>query len=93
MVGPAAQNAALQIITPNEMRGQVTALYLLVFNLVGFGFGPWVVGLLTDLFFGEANLRYSMALTAALMGPLAAFIIWRGIKPYAASVIQARAWS
>jgi MFS family permease len=93
MVGPAAQNAALQIITPNEMRGQVTALYLLVFNLVGFGFGPWVVGLLTDTFFGEANLRYSMAVTAAVMGPLAAFIIWRGIKPYAASVIAARAWS
>jgi MFS family permease len=93
MVGPAAQNAALQIITPNEMRGQVTALYLLVFNLVGFGFGPWVVGLLTDSFFGEANLRYSMALTAAVMGPLAALIIWRGIKPYAASVVAARAWS
>jgi MFS family permease len=93
MIGPAAQNAALQIITPNEMRGQVTALYLLVFNLIGFGMGPWLVGLFTDTFFGEQNLRYSMALTAAVMGPLAALIIWRGIKPYAASVLQARAWS
>ncbi len=93
MIGPAAQNAALQIITPNEMRGQVTALYLLVFNLIGFGMGPWLVGLLTDTFFGEANLRHSMALTAAVMGPLAALIIWRGIKPYAASVVAARAWS
>jgi MFS family permease len=93
MIGPAAQNAALQIITPNEMRGQVTALYLLVFNLIGFGLGPWVIGLLTDAFFGEPNLRYSLALTAAVMGPLASFIIWRGMKPYAQSVIRARAWS
>ena len=93
MMGPAAQNAALQIVTPNEMRGQVTALYLLVFNLIGFGLGPWVIGLLTDVFFGEPNLRYSLSLTAAVMGPLASLIIWRGMKPYAASVIRARAWS
>jgi MFS family permease len=93
MIGPAAQNAALQIITPNEMRGQVTALYLLVFNLIGFGLGPWLVGALSTYYFGEPNLKYSMALTAAVMGPLASFIIWRGIKPYAQSVIRARAWS
>src|SRR5690606_2684158 len=90
MLGPAAQNAALQIITPNEMRGQVTALYLLVFNLIGFGLGPWLVGLLTDVFFGEANLRYSMVATTSIMGPLATYIIWLGMKPYAASVIRAR---
>ena len=39
MLVPAPQNAALQIITPNEMRGQVTALFLFIFifNVVGFG--------------------------------------------------------
>jgi hypothetical protein len=30
-------NAALQIITPNQMRGQITALFLFVFNIIGFG--------------------------------------------------------
>jgi MFS family permease len=93
MIGPAAQNAALQIITPNQMRGQVTALYLLVFNLIGFGLGPWLVGALSTYWFGESNLRYALALTAAVMGPLASFIIWRGVKPYAASVLRARTWS
>jgi hypothetical protein len=35
LVGP--MNAALQIITPDQMRGQITALFLFVFNIIGFG--------------------------------------------------------
>jgi MFS family permease len=85
-------NAALQIITPNEMRGQVTALYLFIFNFVGYGLGPSFVAFLTDHFFGEANLRYSLSVGNALMGVLAPFTLWLGLKPYAESVIRARAW-
>ncbi len=40
MVGAPSQNAALQIITPNEMRGQVTALYLFMFSVIGSGLRP-----------------------------------------------------
>jgi MFS family permease len=86
MLCPGPQNAALQIITPNEMRGQVTALFLFIFNFVGYGLGPSFVAFLTDQFFGEANLRYSIAVGSAIMGPLAAATIWWGLKPYAASV-------
>jgi hypothetical protein len=32
LVGP--MNAALQIITPNQMRGRVAALYLFIFNII-----------------------------------------------------------
>src|SRR5262249_27423306 len=32
---PAPLNAALQVITPNQMRGQITALFLFVFNVIG----------------------------------------------------------
>jgi MFS family permease len=92
MLGPGPQNAALQIVTPNEMRGQVTALYLFVFNFVGYGLGPSFVAFLTDHFFGEANLRYSLSIGAAVMGPLAAATIWRGLRPYAESVVRARSW-
>jgi hypothetical protein len=49
LMGP--MNAALQIITPNQMRGQITALFLFVFNIIGFGLGPTVVALLTDFVF------------------------------------------
>lgn len=93
MLLPGPQNAALQIVTPNQMRGQVTAFYLFVFNAVGFGFGPTFVALLTDhVFRNEALLRYSLVATAAVMGPLASLSIWSGLKPYARSVRQARQW-
>jgi hypothetical protein len=44
-------NAALQIITPNQMRSQITALFLFVFSIIGFGLGPTVVALFTDYVF------------------------------------------
>ncbi len=92
MLSPGPFNAALQIITPNQMRGQVTALFLLVFNVIGFGLGGTIVASFTDFFFGdEAMLRYSMAATSVLLGPIAIVSYWLGLKPYARSVRQAEA--
>jgi MFS family permease len=88
-----AQNAALQIITPNEMRGQVTALFLFIFNTFGTGIAPLVIGLVTNHVIGsEAKVGESIALTAAVLGPLAVLITWSGLKPYGRSVARARAW-
>jgi MFS family permease len=93
-LGPGPQNAALQVITPNQMRGQVTALFLAVFNLIGFGLGPTFIALLTDYLFGaDSFLPYSLALAAAILGPIAVYVIWRGLKPYGESVVRARAWA
>jgi hypothetical protein len=94
MLSPGPQNAALQIITPNQMRGQITALYLFIFNAVGFGAGATVVAFVTDHVFGnESKVGYSMATVGAVLGPIAALLIWAGLKPYAASVLRAREWS
>jgi MFS family permease len=92
MLAPGPQNAALQIITPNEMRGQVTALFLFIFNFIGYGLGPSVVAFLTVHFFGDANLRYSLSVASAVIGPLAAVTIWWGLKAYGDSVRRARAF-
>jgi MFS family permease len=87
-----AQNAALQIITPNEMRAQITALFLFIFNTFGSGLAPLIVGVVTDRVIGsEAKLGASIALTAAVFGPLAILITWSGLKPYARSVAEAAA--
>ncbi len=92
VVGP--QNAAIQVITPNEMRGQITALALFIFNVIGFGLGPTVVATLTDTMFGEAHLRYALSTTAVILGPLAGLSIWWGLKAYGRSVAHAaKAWS
>ncbi len=94
MLLPGPQNAALQIVTPSEMRGQVTAFFLFIFNVVGFGFGPTFVALLTDhVFRSDALLRDSLATTAVIMGPLAALSIWWGLKAYGQSVVRARSWT
>ena len=75
---------ALQLITPNEYRARMTAIYFFVVNLVGLGFGPMLIALLTDnLFQDESALRYSIAIVTAAALPLAAIILTWGFKGYA----------
>lgn len=75
---------ALQLITPNEYRARVTALYFFIVNLVGLGFGPMLMALLTDHLFGfDGALRYSIALVTGVALPLAAIILTMGFKAYA----------
>ena len=91
-IGTGPLNAAFQSIVPNEMRGQITASFLFVFT-VGAALGPPFIGWLNDSVFADPNaVRYSLALTHALFGPLAAFIFWKGLKPYAQAFDRARAW-
>jgi len=80
------QNAAIQRITPNEMRGQVTAVYLFMFIAFG-ALGSQLVGSLTQrVFHSDADLWKSLAVTAVIMMPLAAFALSLGIKPYGREV-------
>lgn len=68
--------AALQRIFPNQVRGQVSALFLFLLNLGGLTLGPLMPGLLNDrLFHSEQMLGPSLALTigAAAVLMLAAF--------------------
>lgn len=75
--------AAISAVTPNRMRAQVTALYLLCINALGFGVGPWLIGQLTDSLFGAPHLlRYSISLTAACALPLALLLLWRALGQY-----------
>jgi len=81
------QNLTIQEITPNQMRGQMTGLYLMMFIAVG-SLGPFLAGFLTDHLFGhDTDLWKALSLIAALF-PIAAFVMSRGIKPYAAEVAR-----
>jgi MFS family permease len=80
------QNAAIQLITPNAMRGRVTAIYLFMFIFFG-AFGGQMIGSVTQRVFGsDADLWKSIVLTASILLPIAAFIISRGIRPYGREV-------
>ena len=93
LIGVGPQNAALQVIVPNEMRGQVTALFLFLFTMIGMGIAPTAVALLTDYVYrDEAKLRYSLMTMHAVLAPLAAYVFWRGLGAYGRAVAHARSW-
>lgn len=78
-----AAAAALQDISPNQMRGQITAIYLFATNMVGIGLGPTVVALITDrVFHDDLALGQSIMLTVACSGPLAIVFLMMARKPY-----------
>lgn len=96
LIGTAAigsQAAALTLVTPNQMRGQVTALYMFVFNVIGYGLGPVLVALCTDFVFGhESDLRFSMLAIALLIAPAGALVLTLGIKPYGRAYMRTKNW-
>lgn len=90
--GPVA--AGLQALTPNQMRAQVSALYLFCVNITGLALGPVLVGLLTDnLFDGPAGIRYSLALTAVILTPPAIVLLLLGRRHFETGARSALAWS
>ncbi|WP_284734594.1 MFS transporter [Sphingosinicella terrae] len=82
LAGAVPQNAAIQRIAPNEMRGQVTAVYLFMFTFFG-ALGSFVIGLVADVVVGDpARLWLAILITAAIFMPAATFFMYRGIRPY-----------
>jgi len=55
--------AAVQHLAPSHMRTTASASFLFINNLIGIGFGTWVLGRMSDLLsaqYGEESLRYSI---------------------------------
>jgi MFS family permease len=75
--------AALQVIFPNQVRGQVSALYLFILNLGGLSLGPLMPGVFTDRLFGDPKMiGASLALTIVLAGALMLLIVSATLRPY-----------
>lgn len=75
--------AAIQEIMPATMRGQASAVYLFVVNLVGLGLGPTAVGLATDyLFADEARVGASLLLCMTVSHLLSAALLWVSARNY-----------
>lgn len=84
---PVATSAAgLQLMAPNQMRAQVTALFFLAMNLLGITGGASLVAVLTDYLFGDAlKVGYSMSVACALSGICGvAMLVW-GRKHFSAT--------
>lgn len=87
-------SAAFQAITPNEMRGQISAVFLFVINLMGFGFGPTSIALITDYVLrNEARIGTSITLVVVIALPLALLMMAACLRPYRQSLKEAEAWT
>jgi MFS family permease len=90
-VGSAA--AALLAITPNPMRAQVSAIYLLVVHLLSSGLGPTAVALVTDYVFrDDLAVRYSLIAVGVPAMLAAAALLWGGLRPYRRSWDACEQW-
>ena len=76
--------SALQLVTPNEMRGVIVGAYVVTTNVIGLALGPTLVAASTDYLFGDpAAVAWSLALVSVAVGPAAIAILSVGMKPYA----------
>ncbi len=73
----------LNQITPNQLRGQVTAFYALATGLVSLSLGSASVGLLSDMVFhGPTGLAQSLACVFAFSGVASIVVITIGWSAY-----------
>jgi hypothetical protein len=83
-------SSALQVITPNPLRAQMTAIYFFIGNLVASGLGPTIPALLGDYVFRDpAMLRYSLFAVEAVVLPLSLLCLYAGFGAYRTSVQRA----
>ena len=70
-------------ITPNQIRGQVIAIYFFVISMAGYTLGPTSVALLTDYVFQDEGLiRYSISIVALVAGTIGVFAGFKCIPHY-----------
>ena len=82
IAGAVPQNAAVQRVAPNAMRGQVTAIYLFMFTFFG-AMGSFTVGVVQDYVIGvEADLWKALVITASVLLPIATLCMVKAIRPY-----------
>ena len=79
--------AAMQMLAPNQMRAQVSALFLLISNLIALGIGTTLVALLTDRWFGTPKaVGESMAVVNAVATLAAVALLWLGCRHFRLSL-------
>lgn len=70
------QAGTLQLLTPANMRGRMSAIYLLVANIAGMGIGPLVIGFCSEhVFSGPTSLGQALALITGVAITLSLVIL------------------
>jgi spore maturation protein SpmA len=84
---------AINQVTPNQYRAQVSAVYLFVVNALGLGVGPTLVPLLNDhLFHDPLKIRFSLIIVV-FCAAVAAIILLMIVRPvYRQKVVESASW-
>ncbi len=76
---PACYATALNLVTPNELRGVGVAFFSATAGLIGVGGGPILIAYLAEsLFGGPSDIGLGLATMVGVCCPLAAAILWAG---------------
>src|SRR5690606_26301448 len=81
--------AGIQMITPERLRGIMSACFLGVVTLVAVGMGPTLIGLITDYVFGDENaLSSSLLVMTLIMTMVGAATAWISRPPVKAAMAK-----
>ena len=74
----------IQTVTPGNMRGVVSGVYVATSNILGLALGPTMVAATTDYVFQDpAQVHLSLALVSVIVAPIAFILMASGMKPLA----------
>ena len=79
----ATSAAAMQLASPPHMRAQVSALFLLISNLIGMAIGTTLIALITDYVFkNDLSVGLSVSIVGGVATLFAGFIIRSGLTVF-----------
>jgi MFS family permease len=88
---PGLSNAALQAISPNRLRGQMIAVYLICVSFLSYLFAPLIIGLMNDYVFGrEDAIGLSLSSLAFVNYAIAAVCLYLCLDPLKDAVSRVR---
>ncbi len=80
---------ALQLVTPNRLRAQISAAWMLFLNIITAGLGPTAVGWINDAVFGDPlAVGQSIAIVNTASVALGGVILWLTWKPFQQAVAR-----
>jgi MFS family permease len=86
---PLSYAAVSHMMSPGQ-RAMGAALLNLFMTVLGAGFGPFLTGVLSDVFtarFGADGLAYALAVTVGMLG-VTAVLFWMALQPYRTRLSQ-----
>jgi MFS family permease len=89
----ACASTALNLVTPNELRGTGNAFWSATSGLLGAASGPILIAVFSQrLFSGPSGIGYGMATLMAICCPTSAIILALGFRAMREAVAEAERW-